>query len=128
VSLSLEGVPEPMASAAAPEELAPGRVEARTQTPEMKSPPAGPVVRRLGITQLTRDKMRYAVALMSYQRGSRDDAELVDRAFDALIEKLEKQKFCVMRRLRRGEPRRTRSRRHITAEVRSRVLVRDGDR
>src|SRR5207237_10344514 len=80
VSLSLEGVPEPMASAAAPEARAPGRVEPRTQTPEMKSPPAGPVVRRLGITQLTRDKMRYAVALMSHQRGSRDDAELVDRA------------------------------------------------
>ena len=93
-SLPLDGVPEAIASAAAPEELAPGRVETRIQPPETKSPPAGPVVRRLAITQLTRDKMRYAVALMSHQRGSRDDVELVDRAFDALIEKLEKQKFA----------------------------------
>jgi len=48
----------------------------------------------------THDKLRYAQALLSHQLPSGDIAQVVDRALDALIAQLEKQKFAATARPR----------------------------
>ena len=74
----------------------------------------------------THDKLRYAQSLLGHQVPSGDLAQVLDRALDALIHQLERQKFAATRspraRARQGSSRA----RHIPAAVKRQVWERDG--
>jgi 5-methylcytosine-specific restriction endonuclease McrA len=83
----------------------------------------------LTISESTRDKLRYAQGLLSHALPNGDVAQVFDRALDALIPLLEKQKFGAIT----GRPRRRRTvasvrKRHIPAQVRRAVWERDQGR
>ena len=73
------------------------------------------------MSQSTHDKLRYAQELLSHQIPSRDVAEILDRALDALIERLERRKCArASRPLPGGRPAR-----HIPAYVKRAVWEHD---
>jgi hypothetical protein len=76
------------------------------------------------VDQATHDKLRYAQALLGHALPSGDVAKVFDRALDALVNQLEKQKFakCARSRPQRGTPKG----RHIPAAVRRMVWERAG--
>jgi len=76
------------------------------------------------VSQETHDKLRYAQALLGHAVPSGDLAQVLDRALDALIEKLEQQKFAKTDRPR--PCRRSDDARHIPASVKRAVWERDG--
>src|SRR5439155_21060236 len=69
--------------------------------------------------------LRYAKALLSHQLPSGDIAQVVDRALDALIAQLEKQKFAATARPRVHTRRSACNQRHIPAHVKRDVWERD---
>ena len=80
------------------DQLAPAQVECTGPAPRADDQLApGQVAERfllqLPIGKSTHDKLRYAQALLSHSVRSDDVAQVLDRALDALIVKLEKQKF-----------------------------------
>src|SRR5213594_799304 len=79
---------------------APGRVGASSQRPRVTSLSPERFGLQLTMSQSTHDKLRHAQELLSHQIPSGDVAEVLDRALDALIEKLEKRKFARARRPR----------------------------
>jgi 5-methylcytosine-specific restriction endonuclease McrA len=81
-------------------------------------------VLQVTVGQATHDKLRHAQALLGHQIPSRDVAQVLDRALDALIQKLERQKLAATAKPRRTQ-RPTASRRHIPARVRRAVWERD---
>jgi 5-methylcytosine-specific restriction endonuclease McrA len=83
-----------------------------------------PVVRRVGLTAQLQEKLDYAKALLSHV--TRDETEVLERALDTLIAKLEARKFGKTERPRRQRP--SKSPRHIPANVKRAVYVRDGGR
>ena len=72
----------------------------------------------------TRQKLEYAKALLGHQLPSGDLAQVLDRALDALVERLEK-RFGLGTRRRAGHRRPAPGSRHIAMEVRHDVYVRD---
>jgi ribosomal protein L12E/L44/L45/RPP1/RPP2 len=78
------------------------------------------------VGQSTHDKFRYAQALLSHQVPSGDMAEVLDRALDALIDRLEKRKFAATDRPRPGRRRSTEGGRYVPAHVKRTVWTRDG--
>jgi hypothetical protein len=76
------------------------------------------------VDQATHDKLRYAQALLGHALPSGDIAKVFERALDALVNQLEKQKFakCARSRPQRGTPKG----RHVPAAVRRAVWERDG--
>jgi hypothetical protein len=119
------------------EQLAPGQVEAPGRerlgaltsqlAPRSKMAPVAPerFLLQLTIGRSTQDKLRYAQELLGHQLASGDLAQVLDRALDALIEKLERRKFAATRRPRRsGRP--STHPRHIPAHVKRAVWERDG--
>ena len=64
---------------------------------------------QLTVAQATHDKLRYAQALLGHAVPSGDIAQVLDRALDALIARLEQRKFAAPARTRpqRGTPRAT---------------------
>jgi 5-methylcytosine-specific restriction endonuclease McrA len=76
------------------------------------------------VDQATHDKLRYAQALLGHALPSGDVANVIERALDALVDRLEKQKFakCARSRPQRGAPKG----RHIPAAVKRAVVERDG--
>jgi 5-methylcytosine-specific restriction endonuclease McrA len=72
----------------------------------------------------TYDQLRYAEDLLGYAEPSGDVAKVFQRALDALVDKLERQKFakCVRSRPQRGST----SERYVPAAVRRIVWQRDG--
>ena len=97
------------------------------------SPPDTPMAPALvrfplhaSITQATRDKIAYARALLGHAVPGGDVAEVLDRAFDALIAQVEKQRFGVGARTRPTRRRRAANERAIPMAVRGEVLRRDG--
>jgi hypothetical protein len=104
------------------EQPAPGRV---TEPPRPKIMPLAP--QRYGmqvtISEQTREKLRRAQELLSHAVPSQDIAQVLDRALDALIAQLERQRFAKASEPRPG--RRTKSARHIPAHVRREVWKRD---
>jgi 5-methylcytosine-specific restriction endonuclease McrA len=77
------------------------------------------------IAQSTHDKLRYAQELLGRQVPASDVAQVLDRALDALIHKLEKSKFAATDSPRLGHRRSPDTGRHIPAEVRRAVWRRD---
>jgi hypothetical protein len=123
-------------------EHAPGHVEAlgaeRPGAPACQLPPAqvgtraklspiAPERFRLELTigRTTHEKLRHAQGLLGHALPSGDLAEVLDRALDALIERLERRKFAVARRPRQRQ-RASADPRHVPAHVRRAVWERDG--
>jgi hypothetical protein len=81
------------------------------------------------ISQETRDKLERAQALLRHRHPSGDLAEILDRALDALLARLEKEKLGATAR-----PRATRARkdasdpRYVPPAVKRAVCARDGER
>lgn len=108
--------------AASDGELAPGPVGAASSVA-----PSPPVMERYSlrvtIDQKTHEKLRYAQALLSHVVVGGDIAEVLDRALEALVLQLERQKFGATTRPRRA--RASMRRRHVPAYVRRAVWERD---
>jgi hypothetical protein len=77
------------------------------------------------VSKATHDKLRQAQALLSHAVPSGDVAEVLDRALDALIERLERRKYGASERP--GRARNSENPRRIPAHVRRAVRARDGD-
>jgi 5-methylcytosine-specific restriction endonuclease McrA len=77
------------------------------------------------MSQSARDKLQYAQELLGHPVASGNIAEIFERALDALIPELEKQKFAATRQPRRSA-RSSEDPRHIPAHVRRAVWERDG--
>jgi 5-methylcytosine-specific restriction endonuclease McrA len=102
---------------------------------EPLSGPAGPHARvaplspgrfalQFTVDQATHDKLRYAQALLGHALPSGDVAKVFERALDALVNQLEKQKFA---KSARSRPQRGAANgRHVSAAVRRAVWERDG--
>jgi hypothetical protein len=109
-------------------EDSPGHVEAAAQERYLV---------RVTIPRSTHDKLRYAQALLSHAVPSEDVAQVLDRALDALIARLERRKLGAARPRNsdqdttgssgRGRARRTATR-YIPAQIRRAVWERDGGR
>ena len=82
---------------------------------------------QLSIGKPTHEKLRRAQQLLSHAVPSGDLAEVLDRALDALVTKLEKRKLAKTDKPHR-EPKATRGPRSVPAHVRRAVHERDGDR
>ena len=117
-------------------ELVPGRVEGDVPSREMpgsqdhrdREPVPGRVederyLLQVTVNRRTREKLRYAQALLSHSLPAGDVAQVLDRALDSLILQLETRKFGSAARPRPGRP--SARKRHIAAEVRREVWVRD---
>ena len=78
------------------------------------------------IGQDTHDKLRYAQALLGHSVPSGDLAQVLDRALDALVAKLEQRRFAATARSRAGGRRHAQDTRHVPAAVRRVVWQRDG--
>ena len=74
----------------------------------------------------TKAKLDRAQALLRHQVPSGDLAEVIDKALEALLEKVEQRKFGKVKEPRAA--RTTKSRRHVPAAVRREVATRDGER
>ena len=81
---------------------------------------------QLTIDQTTHDKLRYAQALLGHSVPSGDVAQVLDRALDALVAKLEQRRFAATARMRPGGRRRAEDTRYVPAAVRRMVWQRDG--
>jgi hypothetical protein len=116
-------------------ELSPGTVgdaqvspgQAQSSVPRPCVTPLAP--ERYGL-QLTmgepmHEKLRYAQALLGHAVPSGAVAEVLERALDALIVKLEKQKFAAASRPRAAQGKNAASGRHIPARVKRVVWERD---
>ena len=116
--------PEPERPGAPASQLAPERVAPRSGVA-----PVAPerFLLQLTIGRGTQDKLLYAQALLGHQLPSGDLAQVVDRALDALIERLERRKFAATKRPQRRE-RPSAHPRHIPAHVKRAVWERDGGR
>ena len=96
--------------------------------PKAKVKPLAPERFKLEVTLSgeTKAKLERAQALMRHQVPSADLAQVIDRALDALLEKVEKRKFGKTERPR--AKRVPSSRRHVPHAVRREVVERDGAR
>jgi len=120
-----ELVPEPVVPSA-------GQNRATSPVPLSKTParlaPLAPERYALQVTlaKETHDKIRRAQELLAHTVPSGDIAEVLDRALDALIERIERRR--VASTSRPGPKRGSTNPRHIPASVRRAVHERDGDR
>jgi hypothetical protein len=80
------------------------------------------------VAQGTYEKLRYAQALLGHAVPAGELAQVLDRALDALIARLEQRKFAATTRPRQHPRRSSSSPRHVPAEVRRAVWERDGGR
>ena len=96
-------------------------------TPPARTTPLSPgrFALQLTMSSETREKLRRAEDLLGRAVAPGDLAAVLDRALDALIEKLERRLLLVDGS---GPRRPTRSARHVPADVRRAVRLRDGDR
>ncbi len=104
-------------------ELAPAQVGDRSNVKPL-SPQSFAV--QFTLSRRGHDQLRYAQELLGHQIPSGDIAQVFERALDALIPQLEKNKFAATARPRTTGVRSTRSTRHIPAQVKRAVWVRDG--
>ena len=76
------------------------------------------------VSERTHDLLRYAQSLLGHAVPSGDLAEVLERALEVLVEKLEKQRFAAGTRTRPG--RGTANGRYVPADIRRAVWQRDG--
>lgn len=135
-------VPEPVSSALVLSQDQPAAqvVPEPVASPEVVPEPVGPLRSQGRVTPLaperfafqttigqsTREKLQRIQDLLGHQVASADLAQVLDRAFDALLEKLEKAKFAATERPRRADP--PSDPRHIPAQVKRQVWKRDSGR
>ena len=81
---------------------------------------------KTGLRRETHEKLRRAKELLGHQIPSGDDGEVIDRALDELIRKLEKQKFAQTDKPRISNDRKASNGRYVPAEVKRTVAQRDG--
>jgi 5-methylcytosine-specific restriction endonuclease McrA len=113
--------------AAAPEgpnEPAQAPVDSNASCPESQER----ILLQLRVRTGTHEKLRYAQALLSHSVPSGDEAEVLDRALDALIARCERQKFGATARPRTPRNRSTGGRRLVPAHVKRAVWERDEGR
>ena len=105
---------------------APGQVE--SPAPRAKLTPLTPerFAWQVTVPRNTNDKLLYAQQLLGHAVPKGEIAEVLDRALDSLIEKLEKRVFAASSRPRPG--RRSGNARHVPAAVQREVWLRDGGR
>ncbi len=124
----------PPSACRADDQLAPGPVESHASqlVPERvpclsKVTPVAPERFDIHLTvgRSTRDKLQRAQELLGHALPSGDLGEVLDRALDALIERLERRKFAATARPRQGA-RPSANPRHIPAAVKRAVWARDG--
>lgn len=102
-------------------------------SPPSAPPPPPSFLVQVTVSQGTHDKLRRAQVLLSHAVSSRDVAQVLDRALDALIEKLEKRKIGAASTPRAGQTAEStqpgsRASRHIPAAIRRAVWERDQGR
>jgi hypothetical protein len=85
----------------------------------------GRFVLQVTVSAATHDKLRRAQELLGHTVPSGDVAQVLDRALDLLVEKLEKQKFAKTDRPERVARRTNPESRHIPARVKRAVQERD---
>jgi hypothetical protein len=113
--------PNPPVLMAPPPAPAPAPVAARAKAVPL-SP--GRFALQVTVDQATHDQLRYAQTLLGHAVPSGDITEVLKRALDTLVEKLERQKFA---RSARSRPQRAPANgRHVQAAVRRAVWERDG--
>jgi hypothetical protein len=108
----------------------PDPVAPRPPAPPPRVTPLAPerFALQVSIDQATRDKLLRALALLRHRNPSGDLAVVLDRALDALLATLEKEKFGVTARPRAGEARcGDADPRYVPREVRRVVHARDGE-
>jgi hypothetical protein len=104
------------------------RVEA--PAPRPKVAPLAPQRFALQVTigQGTYEKLKHAQDLRGHELPSGDVAQVLDRALDALIGRLEKRKFAATSKPRPRSRRASKGKRHVPADVKRAVWERDGGR
>ena len=80
------------------------------------------------VAQDTYEKLRYAQALLGHSVPTGELAQVLDRALDALIARLEQRKFAAAWRPHQRRQRESANPRHVPAEVRRAVWKRDSGR
>jgi hypothetical protein len=83
---------------------------------------------RLTVSRETNEKLHYAKDLLGHALPSGKFSDVIDRALDALIARLEQKKFGVTSRARAGSGRKSVSPRHIPTAVRRAIHQRDRGR
>jgi len=106
--------------------VAPGRLDSAAPRSKLTPLSAQAFALQLTIRTSAHDKLRYVQALLGHAVPAGEIPELFERALDAYIRELEKQKFCATRRPRRGSGRSSANPRHIPASVKCAVWERDG--
>ena len=112
------------------EQLAPERVGDADVPPVTRTTPLAPQRFALQVTidQATHEKLERAQALLRHRLPSGDLAHVLDRALDALLATLAKEKFAATDRPRRsGRRSEARRSRRVPHEVRRAVHERDGE-
>src|SRR5262249_19838067 len=102
----------------------PERVTSAAPWPKVAPLSAGRFLLQASIPTSAHDKLRYIQALLGHAVPTGDLAEVLERSFDAYIEKLEQQKFAATSRPRAG--RTSHDPPHIPAAVKRAVWERDG--
>jgi 5-methylcytosine-specific restriction endonuclease McrA len=136
----LQAIPDQLVADCAGQQLAPGRVESRrdqlapgrvdlSERPRVSPLSPQRFALQLTMSQAMHDKLRRAQDLLGHQIPSGDVVQVLDRALDALICKLEKRKFAATAKPRSRQSAATTSDpRHIPAAVQRAVWERDGGR
>ncbi len=105
-------------------EHAPGHVQTPAPRPRVAPIAHERFLIQLAIGKSTHDKLRHAQALLSHSIPSGDVAQVLDRALDVLICRLERQKFAVTTKPR-ARQRSTGKKGYVPAHVRRAVVERD---
>jgi hypothetical protein len=115
------GSQQPLVPGPPPELAPPARARVKPLSPERYG-------LQVTITQETRDKLERAKALLLHRNPSGDVADVIDRALDALLAKLEKEKFAATSRPRAAKKRAADADpRSVPNDVKRAVRARDGE-
>jgi 5-methylcytosine-specific restriction endonuclease McrA len=119
-----EGCPTNVRSCA--DQHAPGHVETAAAWPKVAPIGAERFLWQLTVGRSAQEKLQHAQELLSHQIPTGDVAQVLERALEELIEKLEKRKFAATRRPCPNRRHSTQGTRHIPADVKRVVWERDG--
>ena len=116
-------VPEPVNCGV--QQHAPGRVCHIIERSKVAPLAPGRFALQTTLSQETREKLRYAQELLSHELPTGEIAAVLDRALEALIERLERRKFARAARPRAERASVGAGRRYVPAEVKRAVWRRD---